>query len=509
MILSHGDYELDQHFDADVVIVGTGAGGAPLGAVLAEAGFEVLFVEEGGYHATSSFNPYGTESIGRLMRDGGTTAIQGRPLIPYVEGRCVGGSTVVNGGMSWRTPEPILKEWRKLTGAEELGPQGMKPYFDLVQADTGMAPQIEVSLGDDNRIMEAGARRMGWRHEKNTRGQYLCVGCNNCVMGCPTGAKSSTLVSYIPRALAAGARIATEVRVERLRFDGGLCIGVQGRAINPRTRKRDRQLEVRAKATVIACGAVQTPHLLLRHGLGRPSAQLGRNFLCHPNAKVLALYPHEIKGWQGVSQWGQVRAFREEGILFAENMIPPSAVAALQPVHDQPLWEVMKRYNQMVLGGVLVEDSTTGRVRRGPLDMALPHYQVTPYDLRRFIDGVERMARMHLEMGADRILLPFARRHFASCMDDLRGLDELVRRPDDIDLFTVHLMGTARMGSRPRNSVVDLDGQLWDAPGCYVSDASLFPTAIGVNPQVTIMALSLRIGQNLVEQLHRRHVRSA
>ena len=501
MILAHNDYQLDQQLDADVVIVGTGAGGAPLGAVLAEAGLDVLFVEEGGYHPTTSFNPYGTESIGRLMRDGGTTTIQGRPLIPYVEGRCVGGSTVVNGGMSWRTPERILQEWQQLTGAPELGPAGLEPYFSRVQHDTAMAAQLEVSLGDDNRIMEAGARKMGWLHEKNTRGQYLCVGCNNCVMGCPTGAKSSTLVTYIPRARCAGARCATELRVERLILEGGRCVGVQGRAINPRTRQRDKLVTVRSKATVIACGAVQTPHLLLQHGLGRPSGQLGRNFLCHPNAKVLAIYPFDVKGWQGVSQWGQVRAFRDEGVLFAENMIPPSAIAALQPVHAQPLWEMMHRYNQMVLGGVLVEDSTTGRVLRGPLDMAIPRYQITPYDIHRFISGVERMARMHFEMGAERVVLPFARRHFATSVDDLANLDQVVRHPDDLDLFTVHLMGTARMDTKPRESVVDLNGQLWDLPGCYVSDASLFPTAIGVNPQVTIMALALRIGERLADQL--------
>jgi len=501
MIQSHKDYDTEHTMDADVVIVGTGAGGAPLGAILAEAGLDVLYVEEGGYHPTTSFNPYATQSIGRLMRDGGTTMIQGRPLIPYIEGRCVGGSTVINGGMSWRTPERILREWQQLTGAAALGPEGLEPYFARVEHDTAMAPQLDVSIGDDNRIMEAGARRLGWRHEKNTRGQYLCVGCNNCVTGCPTGAKSSTLVSYIPRALAAGARCATELRAERLLFDGGRCVGIQARAINPRTRKRDKRVSVRARATVISCGAVQTPHLLLRHGLGRPSGQLGRNFLCHPNAKVLALYPRDIKGWQGVSQWGQVRAFRDEGVLFAENMISPASLAALQPVHAQPLWEVMKRYNQMVLGGVLVEDSTTGRVTRGPLDMAMPRYQVTPYDIQRFISGVERMARMHFEMGADRVLLPFAKRHFATSMDDIRDLESLVDKPGDIDLFTVHLMGTARMGTKPRDSVVDVDGQLWDAPGCYVSDASLFPTAIGVNPQVTIMALSLRIGEQLIDTL--------
>lgn len=501
MILSHADYQDGQQLQADVIVVGTGAGGAPVGAFLAKAGFSVLFAEEGGHHPTGSFNPYSTQSIGRLVRDGGTTAIQGRPLIPYVEGRCIGGSTVINGGMSWRTPERILQEWAKLTRCEALGPKGLEPYFEQVERDTHTAPQIPESIGDDNRIMARGAEKLGWRHDKNTRGQHLCTGCNNCVMGCPTGAKTSTLVTYFPEAMDAGAHCASDLRVERLLFDGGRCVGVEGRATNPRTRRRDKRVELRAKATVIACGAVQTPHLLLRHGLGRPSGQLGRNFLCHPNAKVLALYPYEVKGWQGVSQWGQVREFRDDGILFAENMIPPAAIAALQPFHAQRLWEMMRRYNSMVLGGVLVEDSTTGRIIRGPLDMAVPRYQVTPWDIRRFIRGVGLMARMHLEYGAEKVLLPFARKHFVSRQDELRDLEQWVDKPDDLDLFTVHLMGTARMGTRSRHSVVDLDGQLWDLPGCYVSDASLFPTAIGVNPQVTIMAMALRIAERLATSM--------
>lgn len=501
MILAHRDYEQSRRLDADAVVVGTGAGGAPVAAVLAEAGLDVLMVEEGGYHPTSSFNPYGRESIARLFRDGGTTAIQGRPLIPFVEGRCVGGSTVINGGMSWRPPERVLHEWARLTGAPELGPAGLEPYLDRVEHDTSVAHQLDLSLGDDNRLMAAGAERMGWRHDKNKRGQYLCVGCNNCVMGCPTGAKTSSLVTWFPRAQASGARCATELRIQRLLIEGGRCVGVAGLAVNPRTRRLDTAVEIRARATVIACGAVQTPHLLLRHRLGRQSGQLGKNFLCHPNAKVLAFYPQEVRGWQGVSQWGQVREFRDEGILFAENMIPPSAVASLQPVHGQALWEVMRRYNHMVLGGVLVEDSTTGRIRRGPLDMAVPSYQVTPYDIRRFIIGVTHMARMHLENGADRVLLPFSGRHSITSQDELYDLESVVARPDDLDLFTVHLMGTARMGTVPRESVVNLDGELWDLPGCHVSDASLFPTAIGVNPQVTIMALALRIAERLSERL--------
>src|SRR5205823_751179 len=123
-----------------------------------------------------------------------------------------------------------------------------------------------------------------WRYEVNRRNQVACVGANICVFGCPTGAKQSTLVSYIPRALAAAARCLTEVRVDRLLIEGGRCVGVAGMAVNPRTRNRDRAIEVRARAVIVAAGAIQTPYLLRRHGLGRPSRRLGKNLLCHPNA---------------------------------------------------------------------------------------------------------------------------------------------------------------------------------------------------------------------------------
>jgi choline dehydrogenase-like flavoprotein len=129
-ILSHRDYRNGQRYDVEVVVVGTGAGGAVVGAELAEAGREVLFIEEGGYHPTSSFNPYLTESLPRLYRDAGGTIIMGRPPIPYAEGRCVGGSTVINGGMTWRAPEQALVEWERITGQPDLGAKAMEPLFD-------------------------------------------------------------------------------------------------------------------------------------------------------------------------------------------------------------------------------------------------------------------------------------------------------------------------------------------------------------------------------------------
>jgi choline dehydrogenase-like flavoprotein len=495
-ILAHRDYRAGDRYHADVIVVGTGAGGGVVGTELAELGHDVLFVEEGGYHPTSSFNPYLTESLPRLYRDAGGTIIMGRPPIPYAEGRCVGGGTVVNGGMTWRPPEKVLQDWQDLTGCPDLGPRAMERLFDRVESRIHAKPQRPESIGQDSRLLEEGARRLGWRYDQNRRAQDRCAGSNQCLTGCPTGAKQSTLLSYLPMAFARGARCLTEVRVDRLWIERGRCIGVIGKAINPRTRQADMEIRVHGKAVVIACGAVQTPFLLQRHKLGRPSRQLGKNFLCHPNAKVVALYPHDIHAWQGVSQAGQIREFRDEGILIAENAVPPGTAAAQIPFLGQEAFDLMKRYNAMAMTGVLVEDSHAGTVTRS-FGAPMAKYSITRYDHERFLRGVRHLATLHFEMGADEVILPFSNFHLAKSVDDLSRIESTQRSRSTIELFTVHMMGTCRMGVEPRSSIVSLDGEVWDLPGCYVADASLFPTAVGVNPQVTIMALATRVAERL------------
>lgn len=500
-LLRFEDYSHGQEFRTEVLVIGTGAGGAVVGAELAQEGVDVTFVEEGSYNPTSSFTPYAQDSVPRMYRDGGTTMILGRAPIPFIEGRTVGGTTVLNGGMTYRAPEDILEGWENITGTDALGVRGMEPYFEKVEGIVHAKYQHETSVGNDNRLMAQGAKRMGWKVVVNRRNQESCVGANNCVFGCPTGAKQSTLVSYMPRAMQAGARCLTEVRIHRLLIEKGRCVGAVGRAIDPTTRRRSRKVVIRADKTVVACGAVQTPVLLQRHRrIGRRSGQLGNNFLCHPNVKVLAVYPGEVNAWQGVSQWCQIREFHDEGIYFAENFVPPTAVAAKMPYDGPEAWELLQRYNNMVMSGVLVEDSSTGTVRRGPFGVAIPRYDITDHDHARFLKGTRLLAEMHFEMGAERVLLPFTNLHEARSMDDLAKIDEKVQRAETLELFTVHLMGTARMGADPTSSVVDLDGQLWELPGAYVADASLFPTAIGVNPQITIMALATRVAHRMLEE---------
>ena len=495
-ILDYADYQTRARYDADVAVVGTGAGGAVVGAELAEAGRDVIFVEEGAHHPTSSFNPYLTETLPRLYRDAGATVIMGRPPIPYAEGRCVGGSTTINGGMTWRPPARVLAEWEHRTGQPDLGAKSLEPLFERVEARIHAKPQHPISIGEDSRVLREGATKLGWDYRPNLRAQDRCVGSNQCVMGCPTGAKQSTLVSYMPRALRHGARCLTELRAHRLWIENGRCVGVLAKGIDPRTRKADREVRVRAGAVVVACGAVQTPYLLLAHKLGRPSRQLGKNFLCHPNAKVLAIYPYELRAWQGVSQGGQIREFQSDGIIFAENAVAPGTTAAQIPFLGEEALEVMRSYNRMAMTGVLVEDSHSGRIRR-TWDAPMVSYSITAKDHDRFLRGVERLAELHFEMGASKVILPFSNLHVVSSPDDLRRIRLTQQSRSTIELFTVHLMGTCRMGSHEKNSVVDLRGQVWDLPGCYVADASLFPTAVGVNPQIAIMALATLVAQRV------------
>jgi len=496
-ILEYADYEDGELLRAEVVVIGTGAGGAVVGKELAEAGYDVLFVEEGGYHPTSSFNAFVQESVPRLYRDASATVILGKPPIPYVEGRCVGGSTTLNGGMTWRTPENVLAKWEKVTAQPDLSSASLERFFERVEEHVSAKPQGDYSIGNDSRVMDRGAQKLGFEYLHNIRNQDRCVGANSCVLGCPTGAKRSTLVSYMPKAFDAGARCMTMLRADELLIEGGRCRGVRCRAVNPRTRREDKRVDVRADAVVVAAGAVHTPNLLLRHDIGRPSGQLGQNFLCHPNAKVLAVYPFALKSWQGVNQGGQVRGFRDRGILFAENFVPPGALAAQIHVHGAEAWDMMQDYDRMALTGVLVEDSRPGRIKRSVFGMPVPRYDITHEDHERFLDGVAHLAELHFSMGASRVYLPFSNLHAIDSADELPKIRQTQRKRSSMELFTVHLMGTARMGSRRERSVTDLRGAVWDLPGCWVADASLFPTAVGVNPQITIMALASLVAERM------------
>jgi choline dehydrogenase-like flavoprotein len=498
-LTGQGEVAGDLVTDCGVVIVGSGAGGATMAAELADAGVDVVVVEEGGFHPTESFSARTGRATRTLYRDGGVGLAHGRPPVMFSEGRCVGGSTVVNGGMSWRTPPRVLQRWADEDGIAAISERDMEPYFAKVESRVSVGRQDPETIGEDSRLLKAGAGAKGWKIIPNLRNQVHCAGTNNCTNGCPTGAKRSMLVTSIPRALNRGARLFADCRVERITRSGDAVTGVEGRFVRPDGRRGPR-LTVRAPVVVAACGAVQTPALLFRSGLRSRSGQLGRNLSLHPNAKVIAFFDHEVLGWQGVHQAYQVREFIDDGILLTAVNLPPSLIAMTLPSYGRELGELMAGYNNMVTAGCLIEDTGSGRVRNIPGTGPLVTYQLTERDAQRVLRGVGYTAELMFAAGARRVLLPFGG---APEVRDRRGLQDVLGRPTarkSIELFTVHLMGTARMSGDPGRGVVDSFGACYDVPGLFVADASVFPSPIGVNPMETILALATRTAAALLDQ---------
>jgi choline dehydrogenase-like flavoprotein len=335
------------------------------------------------------------------------------------------------------------------------------------------------------------------------RNQKHCAGSNQCAFGCPTDAKQSVLVTYVPRTLAAGGRIFSGCRVERVLTAGGRARGVVARFRDPETRRRGPKLTVRAKVVVLACGAIQTPSLLLANRLANSSDQVGRNFLCHPNAKVVGVYDRDVQAWKGVIQGNQIREFLDEGIMITTTMVPPGLLAMSLPWFGARSLDVMRDYNRMLVAGCLVEDTGAGRVSLDLFGEAQMRYDVNDRDFAAMVRGVALTAEILFASGARRVLLPFDRLPAIDSADEIRKLYAASIPKDELECLTVHAMGTCRMGVDARSSVVNPWGESWDVPGLFVVDASIFPGPIGVNPQITIMALATRTGRYLLDEASR------
>jgi choline dehydrogenase-like flavoprotein len=306
------------------------------------------------------------------------------------------------------------------------------------------------------------------------------------------------LVSYLPRALSFGAHIWANCRVERVDMAGKRAVGVSGVVSGPSSERRT--FRIRARRVIVCCGAVQTPALLLRSGIRSPSGRLGHNLFVHPGSQVAAVFDDEVEGWKGAHQTHQVREFEAQGIILAAVNLPPSLTARALPMNGEPLAEVMAEYNRTVTAGVLVEDTASGRVRAfGRAGRPVATYAVSERDNERVVRALGLLSEALFASGARTVYPAIEGVEPLTNIVDARRLASAVIASDRIAMATVHLMGTAAMGSDPTRWVCNPDGSVNDAVGLFVADASLFPGPVGVNPMLTIMALATRVASGIIE----------
>lgn len=483
-VQSAGEWaEEPSEVECDAVIVGTGAGGAVVGRELAARGLAVVFVEQGEHHRRDAFDG---SSIGALRRFYDVTASVGNVVMPIITGRLVGGSSAVNGGTCLRTPPWILDRWCEELGTDAFAPERMEPLFERVEAVTRVAPARQPEIGPVEQVFARGCRALGWSHFAVSRNAEGCTGSNFCDFGCPNDAKRSTNLSYVPMALQSGAVLYTGLRADRIRFEGRRAVGLEAAS------KAGRRLRVRARAVVLAGGALATPLLLLKQGLGNASGQVGRNLALHPSTGVGAMVGDEVRGWEHIPQGYGCDQFLREGKYIIASLPDVNVAAQLFTCGGQRLMEALDSLGHFAYAGIMVRDTApNGRVWREVSGRPAIHYSLARADCEALHETLMHAIDLLVAGGAKR-LYPSLHSTPVLEVEEVERLRRSRPAPSDYALISYHPLGTCRMGKDPKASVVGLDHQAHDVPGLYIVDGSTVPGPPGVNPQMTIMAMATR-----------------
>ncbi len=496
----------------DVVVIGSGAGGGVAAARLAEAGRDVLVLEEGGYYAPDDFDELEGAMGDKLLADGGLRATSDLS-ISILQGRAVGGGTTINWMIMLRAPDFVLDEWADDFGTDGMRPRDLAPAYDLVEEEVHarLVPEDAHSL--NNRLLLEGARALGWRARAGKINAKGCVRSGFCTYGCRYDAKQGTLSTYLPRALRAGARLYSDVRADRIEIleRGGAFPKkrVHASVLERGSGRVRAELSIDAKAVVCAAGAIGTPALLQRSGMG--GGGVGRYLRLHPTTATLGVYERDVCTYAGMP----LTALCDEHLRLDEHgygfwiECPP-----LHPALASVVFGGIGAENRRAMKALRTTGAFIALIRDGA-DRAMSNgsvvvdrsgatkiaYRLGPTDGRHLARAIEASARLHLAAGAREVRTLHTPQIVVRSEADLRAIARAPIGPNQLAVFSAHVNGTCRIGRDPKTAGVSPDGERFGAHGVYVCDGSLLPTGLGVNPQATIMAISTVIAKRLASRL--------
>lgn len=491
---------------ADVCVVGSGAGGAVFAKEIAEGGRSVILLEEGGFYTSKDFTRNPVEMFAKLYRDMGMTTafgLPGHPPILVPLGKCLGGTTVINSGTCFRTPDSVLFKWTKESGIERCMPDDMAVFFERVEKIINVTPVTDDIMGKNGLKFREGVKKLGYSGGPIKRNMKDCRGCGTCVFGCPHDSKQAMHVTYIPLASEKGARIYTHCRVEKIITDGSRVKGVSGTILEPGTERPTGKFTIHASVVAIACGAILTPVLLLENKIANSSGEVGKNFRLHPGIRVIAVYDEVINGWLGVPQSYYVDEFFFEGIMLEGVFVPPEIGAMGMPFIGEKHKEILADYKYIGAFGAMASDTSKGRVFSRGIGKPLIIYNLNREDARKLGKAVAITSKIFFSAGAKRVYPSIYGFLTLNSIDDCKKIENARINPYQLECMAFHPMGTCRMGVDPKKSVVNSFGETHDIKNLFIVDASIFPSSLGVNPQESIMAFSTRSAFHVLENAER------
>lgn len=498
---------------ADVVIVGTGAGGGTTAEILAKSGLSVILVEEGRLYYQKDFKMDELTSYANLYQEGMSRTTKDG-AISILQGRCVGGSTTVNWTSSFRTPDATLNYWSKQFGLNTLTPDAMAPWFEGRETRHSMSPwDMDPNLNND--VLRRGCEKLGLSWQIIPRNVKGCWNLGYCGVGCPTNAKQGALMTTIPGALDHDARMYHGLRAERLVMKQGQIDALQATAmasdgITPTSIK----VTLKAKHFVVAASAIGSPGLLLRSKLPDPYERVGKRSFIHPVNASVAQMPKLVDPFYGAPQSIYSDEFNfsngvdgDAGYKLEVPPLHPAMSAGVVPGHGDAQAQNLAGLPWMQSVIALIRDGFHKDSPGGTVSLRDDGSPVLDYPVTDYLwDGLRRafytMAEIQFAAGADRVRLMHLDSGWHSNWTDAKAaIAGFSMEPHRVRLFTAHQMGGCAMGSNPKESVVNGFGEHHQVSNLSVHDASVFPTSIGANPQLSVYALAARNSTRLAQRL--------
>ena len=470
------------HHDCDVLIVGSGAGGATTAAVLAEAGHDVLIVEEGPWVEQGTVSPFSLEQMDKQYRSGGVTVALGLPSIAYTEGRCAGGGTEVNSGLYWRPPEQTLDRWRSRYSIQDFATDDIFSICEEVEASLSVQ-NVPGEHTEASRILQRGADKLGWQNGEIPRWMSYPEGA-----GATEGKRQSMTRTYLPRAFAAGARILCDHRLDKIVRNGR-------RAVSAELTHEQQPVTIAFRDVIVCGGAIQTPAILQRTGLRH---RVGRTLAVHPTVKLSAKFPHAVNTPEDVSVF-QVKEFAPN-MSFGGSASHPGLVALALTDNWRDFGKAVTAWPELAIYYAAITSEGRGIVQAVPgLRDPIVTYRLTKRDRDLLGQGLARLATVMLEADADEVYPAFKGAPIVRNRADVGDMTSMFAA-SKASVMTVHLCSTAPMGADEKRCATDSHGLVHGTTNVFVNDAALLPEAPGVNPQASVMAVAIRNARRYVDQ---------
>ena len=502
---------------ADVLVIGTGAGGGITAELLARAGLRVIMLEEGPLKTSSDFNQLESEAYPTLYQESAARKTNDK-AINILQGRCVGGSTTVNWTSSFRTPSETLAFWRDRFGLTDLTDDAMAPYFQQAERRLNVSTWL-TPPNENNELLRRGAAQLGIPAAAILRNVKGCWNLGSCGMGCPTNAKQSMLLTTVPTALSLGATLVVNTRATRLHIQNGRVTSASAeysdkKSPAPQETIAKSAIEIKCEYVVVAGGAINSPALLLRSQAPDPHARLGIRTFLHPVVMSSALMAQRVEGWAGAPQTiysdhflGTQAIDGPMGYKLEAPPIHPVIFASSIPGFGEVQSGMLKTFAHQHILLALLRDGFAPASAGGQVSLRSDGSPSLAYPLNDFVmDGARRallsMAEIQFAGGAKEVLPVHEQAQpYTSWAQAKAAITQMPMVPLQTRVVSAHVMGGCGMAASPELGVVRPDGVHWQIANLSVHDGSLFPTSIGANPQLSIYGLVNRLTQDLIGRL--------